>query len=179
MFFVAATAQVGSAKEGFYIGGEYIFNIIGGDVDGVDNGIGPGLILGYAFTPAFAFQLNFNATGHEADGDDAGLGAFILGLKYNFLSDQEFQPFIRAGYGGYALIIETTGGDTEFTGNGFDVGVGADYYVNPNLSIGLGVTRRLIRFKEVDSPNPLLDGDLDPELKGDTTSINLNFAWHF
>lgn len=176
------------AKEGFYLGGELLYNNIDGDFDGTkgpdaDAGGGIGLILGYGFTPGLSLEIDWNATVHTATvpgggtPSDAGLGAFILALKYNFLSDQPLQPFLRAGVGGYAFTLKDPRGDFKLTGSGLDVGLGADYYVSPHFSIGAGLSRRLIKYNKVEFLGP--ETNLRPKLKGDTTALEVTFVYHF
>ncbi len=190
MLFILVLASVhqADAKEGFYLGGALLYNSINGDFDGTngpktDSGAGIGLVLGYGFTPGLSLEVDWNATGHTAEilsgatPSDAGFGALILALKYNFLSDQPVQPFIRGGIGGYAFVIEDPSGDLKLTGSGFDFGVGADYYAGPHFSIGAGVSRRLIDYKKIEFQGT--KANLSPKMSGDATSFDVDFVYHF
>ncbi|MBI3804057.1 MAG: porin family protein [Nitrospirae bacterium] len=183
-----AGVNLAEAKEGFYLGGELLYNSIDGDFDGTkgpdsDNGGGIGLILGYGLTPGFSLEIDWNASVHTAEvvrgatPSDAGLGAFILALKYNFLSHQPLQPFLRAGIGGYAFIVKDPRGDLKLTGSGFDLGGGVDYYVAPHFSIGAGVSRRFIEYRKIDFLGR--KANLSPKISGDTTSLEVDFIYHF
>ena len=178
-----------SAAQGFYLGGDILYSMIAGDFNGVDGpeadpGAGFGLVVGYGFTPAFSFQIDWNATVHDSQvvtGDptsDGGFGAFILGFKLSFQVDQPFQPFLHLGWGSFAFVMDDPAiGDVELTGTGFDIGIGADYYTNPNFSFGFGVSRRFIDYDELKIFGNT--GSLSPEVKGDSTTIDLNFVYHF
>jgi opacity protein-like surface antigen len=189
VLFAVTTIQRAEAKEGFYLGANILHNTIDGDFNGTDGpeadpGFGLGLILGYGFRTGFAIQLDLNGSAHDSPAStgsgtaDAGLGALILGLKYNFLADKELQPFVRAGVGGFGFVIEDPlAGDVKLRGAGFDLGIGADYYLNPHFSIGAGISRRFIKYDEVEAEG--ITEDLDPKVKGDTTSLNIDFVYHF
>lgn len=189
VIFIVSPVEKALSKEGFYLGGNILYNNIDGDFDGIngpeaDPGLGIGLIAGYAFIPSFAFQINWNASVHDsalftgAIPSDGGFGAFILGLKYNFLSDQTLQPFIRGGWGGFAFTIkDPIVGDVDLTGTGFDLGLGLDYYANPHFSIGGGVSRRFIKYDEIEMQGT--KEGLSPKVNGDTTSLDISFVYHF
>lgn len=190
VFFILMTAEnQAAAKEGFYFGGEVLYNVIDGDFDGIngpdaDPGPGLGLVLGYGFTDAFALQLDWNVTLHNAaieEGtpiSDAGYGAFILGFKYHFMTDRTVQPFFRAGVGVFSFKIEDPlNGDLVLNGKGFDLGLGADYALSDSFSIGAGISRRFVDYDEFKIQG--IHGDLEPKVSGDTISLDVEFIFHF
>lgn len=177
------------AKEGFYLGGKALYNIIDGDFDGssgpeTDNGPGFGLILGYQFTSAFSLQLDLNVSRHDAsvvDGapvSDAEYDAILLGFKQAFITDRPVRPFFRAGVGLFSFTIEDPFiGDLELSGNGFEFGLGIDYYLSESFSIGAAVNRRFVDYDEFEIDG--ISGDFDRKISGDTTSLDLAFTAHF
>ncbi len=187
-----------SAAQGFYLGIDLLYNTIGGDFNGVnepevDPGGGVGVIVGYAFTPAIALQANLNTSAHNTNFTNnsstvnARYREYIIGLKYNFLSEQKLQPFIRGGWG--VFLFDTgkgffdTGMDDEF-GTGFDIGAGIDYYVRPQCSIGGGVDYKFVDYVSTSetSFNSSPGGSVNTNTShthGNTFSLNINAVYHF
>lgn len=139
---------------------------------------GIGLIAGYAFIPNFALEIDYSATSHKwnsgGQSGTIGLGELSLNGKYSFLTASELQPFLFAGIGSFAI------GDKSLMlgGTGYNLGIGADYYVSPYVSIGAGLMRKIITYNKIlesDTPGAVLLKDI----KGDTTSIRFDAAYHF
>lgn len=183
LMMLVAMASVANAKEGFYIGAQVPYNMIGGDFDDktmpkVDDGAGIGLIAGYAFIPSFALEIDYSATSHKwkSGGQSGTIGMAELSLngKYSFLTASELQPYLFAGIGSFAI------GDSSLMlgGTGYNLGIGADYYVSPNVSIGAGLMRKIITYNKVLESDPA-GAVLLKDVKGDTTSIRLDVAYHF
>lgn len=174
-------------NEGLYVGLDLVVNVpeqdLRGDFAEVDPGNGFDVKLGYRFPIPFAVEIEFGASGHMVDNEDAGIGFFVIDLRYFpfVFSDRPLYPYIRAGVGAYALVIEGVRDgsgrrdDLELTGNGFDVGVGFDFYVAPEVSIGVGLTQRFVKYDEMD----YLDIELLKDVKGAMTSLNVGVQYHF
>lgn len=165
------------AKEGFYLGLQIPYNMVDGDFDNttmpeVDPGAGFGLIAGYTFIPSLSMEIDWSGSSHKSAGATIGLGEFSLNGKYSFMTN-ELQPYLFAGVGAFTL------GDDSLTlgGTGYNLGLGADYYVNPNVSFGVGLIRKFITYDDiVKSDVPLtLVGDIN----GDTISIRFDLTYHF
>lgn len=153
LMMLVSIASMANAKEGFYLGAQIPYNMIGGDFDGNtmpknDAGAGIGLIAGYAFIPSFALEIDYSATSHKWNsGGQSG----------------------TIGLGELSLMLG---------GTGYNLGIGADYYVSPNVSIGAGLMREIITYNKIlesDTPGAVLLKDI----KGDTTSIRFDAAYHF
>lgn len=179
LMMLVAMVSVANAKEGFYLGAQIPYNMVGGDFDNktmpkVDSGAGIGLIAGYAFIPSFALEIDYSATSHKWNtgglSGTVGLAELSLNGKYSFLTVSELQPFLFAGIGSFAI------GDSSLilSGTGYNLGIGADYYVTPNVSIGAGLIRKFITYDKADHGYVLLKN-----VNGDTTSIRLDVAYHF
>jgi opacity protein-like surface antigen len=169
----------GKCKGRVYIGAQVPYNMIGGDFDDktaskVDAGAGIGLIAGYAFIPSVALEIYYSATSHKSGTDTIGLGELSLNGKYSFLAETALQPYLFAGIGSFAL------GDNSLMlgGTGYNLGIGADYYVSPNVSIGAGLVRKIITYNKVLKSDPA-GAVLPKDIKGDTTSLRLDVAYHF
>jgi hypothetical protein len=175
----SAKQEARRAGTGFYLGLQVPYNMIDGDFDGsnmpkVDPGFGIGLILGYSFDPRFALEIDWSGSGHKSEGANIGFGEFSLNMKFSMLTDSgQAHPFLFAGVGAFAL------GDKSLTfgGTGYNLGLGIDIPVAEKNTIGISLVRKIITYDEITkSDTPLtLVGDL----KGDTTSIRLDFTHHF
>lgn len=164
------------AKQGLYLGLDLVYDSIGGDLDDpdlieVDPGAGFDLRLGYTFAVPISLELNWGGSGHDADGEEAGLGWLALALRYAFLADGPVNPYLRLGLGAYAFVIDEF--DLELTGGAFDIGAGVDYFLTDNVSLNGAVTYRMIEFDEE-------DGDpLDEEIDAETVSVSVGAQYHF
>ena len=64
-----------------------------------------------------------------------------------------------------------------FGGTGYNLGMGADYYVNPNVSLGVGLIQKFITYDRIEkssAPFVLLKNP-----NGDTTSLRFDISYHF
>lgn len=184
-----ASENYAAAKEGFYLGGKVLYNMIDGDFDGTngpetDHGPGFGLVLGVGLTNSFALQVDLNVSRHDASVfddtpvSDAGYGAILFGFKQAFITDRPVRPFFRAGVGFFSFAIEDPIiGDLDLSGNGFEFGLGVDYYLSDSFSIGAAINRRFVDYDEVEVQG--ITEDLDPKISGDTTSLDVAFTAHF
>ena len=190
VLLISGTASPSFAAMGYYLGVDLLGNVVLGDFDGVDApdvdpGGGFGLVIGYGLTPFSAIELNGNVTQHEVQvisgGPvfDATYSGLTLSLKFNLMPDHVHQPFVRLGGGYYLLTIDdpVLSSSTRLSGMGGEVGLGMDYYLFTNFSIGLGVTQRFIRYDK--STRLGQSTTISPSLVGDTTSANINFVYHF
>lgn len=185
----AAHADPFDTKDGLYVGVDLVVNVPEQDLDGdfaeIDPGSGLDVKLGYRFPIRLALEVEWGVSGHMAEDEDAAIAFFVLNLRYFpfifSLSDLPLYSYIRVGYGGYALVIDGvrdgTGrrDDLELTGNGLDVGIGFDLYLRPEVSLGVGVTQRFVKYDELD----YLDFELTEDVKGAMTSLNFGVQYHF
>ncbi|MFQ5579371.1 MAG: porin family protein [Nitrospiria bacterium] len=185
---LVASVDRSFAKQGLYLGAEILYNNISGDFDGTngpdsDDGGGVGLILGYGFTPNFSAQLNLDVSFHDASVvtgspvSDSTLNAFLLVVKYNFLSGQQLRPYVNGGLGVFSFNIDDPFLDVELSGDGLQLGLGVDYIISPNISFGFGIERWFIDYDEMDVGGLTLA--LTPEVGGDTTSVKINSVFYF
>ncbi|MCX6155635.1 MAG: outer membrane beta-barrel protein [Candidatus Kapabacteria bacterium] len=124
--------------------------------------VGPqlGLEVSYFLTPGFGLEImhntnfNFYKDKYKPSGKEPVMciNALSLDAVYNFghLFDKPLiSPFIRAGVGGYywghledglsSDVMKLTTGEHKATDIGFNVGVGADFAIVKNFTIGLVV----------------------------------------
>lgn len=191
------------ARQGFYLGAGVPYNTVGGDFDGksflvgpddiiiqpeIDGGFGYGILAGYGFTPAWALELSYLASSHDAEflggSGDVKYSAFNIDLKYSLLTSQATQPYFRVGIGFPKLVVEDGSasflgqvGDAEYTGVGLNLGVGVDHYVTPHFSVGAGATYRIVEYDEAEGV--VGSGKIDDNLDGDGFGLMLSAAYHF
>lgn len=184
LMMLVAMASVASAKEGFYIGGQIPYNMVKGDFDDttapkLKSGAGFGLVAGYTFPMNLAVEVDYARSTHQSDSTgftgSVGLAEISLNGKYSFMTT-DLQPYILAGIGRFAMgSFVVPAGSFILSGTGYNLGLGADYYVGPNISIGAGIIQKFITYTETD--NPLVT--LGKDIKGDTTSVRFDVAYHF
>lgn len=184
LMMLVAMASMASAKEGFYIGGQIPYNMVKGDFDDTNgpklkSGTGFGLIAGYTFPINLAVEVDFSRSSHQTDSTgftgSVALAEISLNGKYSFMTT-DLQPYILAGIGSFAMgSFDTPAGSFILSGTGYNLGLGADYYVSPNISIGAGIIQKFITYTKTD--NPLVT--LSKDIKGDTTSVRFDVAYHF
>lgn len=176
-----------SYPSGLYLGADIIINVPEGDLRGdfeeVDPGAGFNLKIGYNFPIHLALEAELGVTGHQVQEEDAGIGFFVIALRYSPVSipGRPLYPYVRVGVGSYALVIDHVQdgfgrtGELELTGKGVDFGIGFDYYLNSHVGVSLGVTQRYVRYDEID----FLDFELAKDVKGPMTSLSLGAKYHF
>jgi opacity protein-like surface antigen len=202
-FLISAPASAVLANEGFYLGLGIPYNTIGGDFDGesvfvgasdliivpeIDGALGFGILGGYQANNGLAFELSYLASSHDAKwlgaSGDVDYSVVNLDFKYNFSTDRPTQPYLLLGLGLHEVVVvdgsvSVSGqiGDATYTGTGFNIGAGVDQYVNPNVSIGLGLTYRIVEYDEAEGV--VGKGKLDDSLNGDGFGLVLDAAYHF
>lgn len=154
-----------SAKSGFYLGANLLFNDFSGDIDNVDAGNGLGLRAGVGLNRYLAIEGAIFQTDHDVTGggsvDFTGL---TVDLKLNFpLSGSNIEPYLVGGIGSYEL----DNGSTTTDGTGMQIGIGMDIYLFPELSFNVGLMRRNITF------------DTDPETDAKVTTLDFGITYHF
>ncbi|MDH4162026.1 MAG: porin family protein [Nitrospirota bacterium] len=162
-------AAPASAKSGFYLGVNMLFNDISGEINSpevLDAGNGLGLRAGFGLNRYLALEGAIWKTEHDrTGGGSTDLKAGTLDLKLNLpLSGSNIEPYVLVGFGRYTL--ET--GSASVNGTGTQFGIGMDIYLFPELSFNAGLTRRNITF---DTPGTDEDGKV--------TSLDFGFTYHF
>lgn len=147
-----SVAPAARAQEGPFIGYQLGYQSYQGDVTG--SGTTAGLRFGYAASGPVSFGLR---AGVGASGTYQVAGT----VEYLFRRRHPFRPFVQAGWGLYSTRVDVTSDEDQIRlkGNGPDVGLGFDYFVNERSSLGLAVTERFVRY---DRPSdPRFRSDLD------------------
>jgi len=195
LFLLSAEAGAGAEETemvdpgGLYLGADLIIAFPGADLRGdfaeVDPGAGWGVKIGYHFPIRLAVEAELGLTGHQVEGEDAGNGFFVVGLRYFpvrlSFSDRPLYPYFRLGLGRYVLVIENVQDgfgrreDLKLTGRGFDAGIGFDFYLEKNVSLEAGLTQRFVKYDDID----FLDSELSKKVRGHMTSLSGGVKYHF
>jgi opacity protein-like surface antigen len=147
LFPVAGSAQE-IPKMGLYIG--LGLDLAVEDFEDFDNGedfdtgVGFLLTVGYRFHPNISFEGSVEFLDHVDSNDfDPNLDASILAFNGNFkgyLTTQRVQPFVLLGMGITRFQFRQDGGKDNDVGVTAHFGGGLDYYLMPQVSIGLTVS---------------------------------------
>ncbi len=150
------------ARQGFAVGVGPIGNIYLIDtIPVMDPGIGGHAFFNYRFQDQLAFEATFMMStqgGANVSATDNGilfLGMPTFDLKYYFLkNDPAFDPYIAMGLGVYWLTEGSVSNSTGGMGLGAQLGVGFDYYVAEQISLGFqGVFRSIGLITNMGTPS--------------------------
>jgi hypothetical protein len=133
VIFAAAPAMAGT----WYIGGgleTVTLEIEGTDI--VDDGSGFTLSFGYQYTPTLALDFLWGASSHsDVLNGDVAYGRFVIGPKFILAASEQFKPYATIGLISNAVNFQLF---DDITGAGLYFGFGADFFINPGHSIGVG-----------------------------------------
>lgn len=114
-------------------------------------GPGGGLFFEYRFNQRWGIETDFFITVHNGQNASTGdngiyfLGVPSLELKFYMLPRETWvDPYVLVGLGVYVLTEGSISNNTAGAGLGGNVGLGVDFYVLKNLSIGLAAKFRPI-----------------------------------
>ncbi len=138
------------ARQGFAVGVGPIGNIYLIDTVPIMNpGIGGHVFFDYRFHEQMSLATSFMMVAQDGTNLSAGdngilfLGMPTVDFKYYLLKDDpKFDPFISTGLGIYWLTEGSIGNNTGGLGLGAQLGVGFDFYLAEQISLGFtGVFR--------------------------------------
>jgi hypothetical protein len=139
--------------------------------------IGYGILAGHR-EEAYALEVSFWQSNLPASFGPANLGSpsgqtAVIGSTYNetavydsvnvsfkryFITESHFQPFVNLGVSFPWITVPNAAADgslntpdigsVTFAGLGLDLGIGAEYYLNPNISFVAGAYQRWASFNE-------------------------------
>ena len=142
-------------------------------------GVGGHFFFDYRFHEQMAFSTSFllstqNGTSVSAGDDNIlFLGMPAFDIKFYFLKDDpRFDPYAATGVGVYWLTEGNTSNSTGGVGFGTQLGLGFDYYLSEQISLGFeGVFRSIALIRDFGTPS------------GSTAifpySLQGNIAFHF
>lgn len=175
-----AAAQATTAGGNFSVGFGPVGNIYVVDSNPeLDPGVGGYLYFDYRWSPQFSTQFGVLVTTQDGTGISAGdggiefLGIPTFDLKFYILREpSRWDPYGLIGIGVYATTEGSVNNGTWALGVGADIGLGTDFYITEQWSVGLAAIFRSIGL--IDSTGGSNNGTaLFP------FSIMGNVAYHF
>lgn len=158
----ALIGRPAEARQGFAIGLGPIGNIFLVDtIPVMDPGIGGHVFFNYRFHEQLAFETTFLMTTQDGTNVSAGdngilfLGMPTFDIKFYFLKDDpRWDPYISTGLGVYWLTEGSVGNSTGGVGLGAQLGVGFDFYLSQQISLGFaGVFRSIGLITNLGTPS--------------------------
>ena len=155
--------------------------------DETNNGGGISGQIGWGFTPKFALFLEAGAARiNTDDDDDFTLSHVDLGARYHFVSpSRAFVPYLEAALthrSANADDVQFDDGtgtfedvDIEFSGNGFTLGGGIQFFVSPAWALNAGLKWTTGEFDKLKVDNVSIE-DLD--IDATTTRLTLGINWY-
>ena len=154
--------------------------------DQTERGGGAELRLGWGFTPNFAIIADAGGATMDGPASQYTLGHFDFGARYSFANARRaFVPYLEAALTGRAMVeqdVESTDqngnvtrDDLVFSGFGYTVGGGVQYYVAPALALGADLRWTTGEFDTVEYGNVSVEGF---EVDATTTRLSLGLTWY-
>lgn len=196
------------AKEGLYFGGAGIYNTVSGQdfngqstsmagnetliQPGINDGFGLGILGGYNLHDRFAFEMSFFFSEHDGAfrGESFGVsyGMLNMDLKVYFETLQQEEPafpYLLIGIGFHSLDVERgarspSGSirDVSYSGVSLNLGIGADHYISPDVSVTTGAVYRIVQYDKARSLAGI-ERDINTSLTGDGFGLVLAVSHHF
>jgi hypothetical protein len=187
IFSAGATAEVIEDEKGFHLGLKLMGSSLHADNETdetffiKDDGGGLQLDVGYRFNRTFMLELCLGGATHTTSDpaiDATFAEALILGY-YRFSPERAFRPYIKGGFGGYALRVEEGSVNTRLEGGGLALGGGFRYFFSPYFSLGLDLTHNIIRYDTAGLDVEGFSYEWAIEEDGAETSLGLMFGYSF
>ena len=117
----------------------------------LDPGVGGQVYFDYRWSPQFSTQFGVTISTQDGTGSSSGddgilfIGMPTFDLKFFlFNTKSRFDPYGLIGLGVYAVTEGSRSNASTAIGVGADLGLGCDYYINENISVGLSAIYRSI-----------------------------------
>lgn len=171
--FAGDSEETTIAKDGFYLGTQFVYNIMSGDFDDstyfrssdmvidapdVASGYGFGFVAG-SRTGAGAVEFGYLRTTHDTRSSFVDIGkstatynVIDLNLKVDLLTQYRVRPFLEFGFGIPWMTVKnsalTPGGfeDATYVGVCLNLGGGVVYYFHPRWALTGGLLYRFNWF---------------------------------
>lgn len=196
------TSNGAFARDGIYFGGGLHSTSIGGDFDGqtfftsdfeavvvpeIETGQGFAIFGGAHLNPVLSIEMDYLSSSHDASFAgvplDVSYSEFSIYANLHFDVSEQLKPMALLGYGTSWIEVEDGAvdvngnlGDATYTGSGFNLGIGAEYFVQSNVALGVRLIKRFASYDEVEGE--IVEGSLSQELDGDTTTLMFTLAYH-
>ncbi len=182
-----ASGQTEGRDRGFYLGIGFVGSSLHVDDDGTgsffvkDDGGGVTLKAGYSFNEVFSLEFAAGGANHDTSNPavDARFASGQLFAHYRFSPGNAFRPFIKGGFGGYGLVLETNNASVRIEGGGIPIGGGFDYFFSRHFSLGVDLTHNIIQYDKVTFNLAGVGVGFDIDEEGSMTSLGLSLAYYF
>jgi hypothetical protein len=182
-----SAAQVDGRDRGFYLGLDFIGSSLHVDDDSdsdffvKDDGGGLQLKAGYSINKVFSVELDLGGANHDTSNPavDARFGMVQIFAHYRFSPGNAFRPYIKGGFGGYALALESGSASARIEGGGIPIGGGFDYFFTRHFSLGLDFTHNFIQYDKVTFSLADVDVGFDIDEEGSMSSLGLSLTGYF
>jgi hypothetical protein len=182
-----AAAQTDERDRGFYLGITFIGSSLHVDDDGQsalfvkDDGGGAQFKAGYSINDVFSLELGLGGARHDTSNPavDARFALFQIFAHYRFSPGNAFRPYIKGGFGGYALVFDANIVEAQIDGGGIPIGGGFDYFFSKHFSLGVDFTHNIIKYDKVTINLQGIDVGFDIAEEGWMRSLGLALTYYF
>ncbi len=173
-------------RSGFHLGVKLVSATLHSDETSAvflvkEEGGGVQLDIGYRFNPVFMLEIVVGGSKHETSDRaiDARTESVQLLGYYRFSPEKSFRPYIKGGFAGHALVLESEAVEARIRGGGVAFGGGFRYFLSPHFSLGLDLTHNMIRYDEAELTLGQFGYEFSIDEYGENTTLGLMFSYSF
>ena len=146
-----------------------------------DEGGGVQLDIGYRFNPVFMLELVIGGSNHSTSDPaiDAKTAAVQIFGHYRFAPERSFRPYLKGGFAGNALLLESGSNQLQISGGGVAFGGGFRFFFSPKFSLGVDLTINMIRYDEAKLSLSEFSYQSEIEADGSLTTLGVAFGYSF
>jgi hypothetical protein len=179
-------AEVVEDEKGFFLGLKFAGASLHADEQSdifyiKDDGGGIQLDVGYRFNPIFMLEIVAGGSSHDTS--DPKIGATMQSVQifgyYRFSPESSFRPYIKGGFGGYGLVLESGSASAQMDGGGVAFGGGFRYFLSPHFSFGVDFTHNVIQYDKAKLSLGELSYESSIDENGGLTTLAIAFGYSF
>jgi hypothetical protein len=187
MLSAPSYAQTKEDESGFYLGLKFIGSSLHAEESAEgeffikDDGGGVLVDIGYRFNPVFSLELALGGASHDTSDPkiSAGFQSIQFFGFYRFSSERPFRPYLKGGFGGYALELNQGSLKMRIEGGGVAFGGGFRFFFTSHFSIGVDFTHNIINYEEALLTLEGFSVGTSIDEEGSMTSLGLTFSYSF
>jgi hypothetical protein len=180
-------AQTVEDESGFYLGLKFIGSSLhaeestDGDFFIKDDGGGVQLDIGYRFNRVFSLEFVLGGANHDTSDPkiSAGFQSIQVFGFYRFSGERPFRPYLKGGFGGYALELDQGSLNVRIEGGGVAFGGGFRFFFTPHFALGVDFTHNIITYRETRLMFEGFSVGTSIDEEGSMTSLGLLFSYSF
>jgi len=182
----AARAEAVEDEKGFSLGLKFVGASLHADEQSdafyiEDDGGGVQLDFGYRCNPVFMLEIVAGGSNHDTS--DPAIEARMQSIQifgyYRFMPESAFRPYIKGGFGGYAVELESGSASIRMDGGGVAFGGGFRYFLSPHFSFGVDFAYNMIQYDEATLSLGELSYESSVDENGGLTTLGLTFGYSF